>query len=128
MNLVNYIDNRFQEVNLAKTELGAQLKYDLAHDAEINALQKCLTGVRWLRTWLWVPRVVINFTLVKLGVLNEPKPVMMDLMKAKVEAEKIKAATAAIGTHNALAKSVGMMDKLKVVESTDARDPAPKPA
>lgn len=86
MDLVTYIDHRFQEASLeasTKTQLEA-----LKLDAEAKALNQVLTGYRTLLKWLQIPLVFFGFWRVALGLKTAPEPVLVQKMKRDQAAAK----------------------------------------
>lgn len=107
MNLVKFVDNRFQELRVQEQEEDARKEYCLPRDAEVQALQWILSTYRTLVKWLMVPKVLFNFAWMKTGIGREPQPVLI----RKMEAERQKDV-------NKKAQKLGMMEKIKAVPST----------
>lgn len=109
MNLITYIENRFQECTF-KSQITTE--YDIGNDAEIKALHQVLTTYRVVLKWLLVPMVFLDWALVLVGYHAAPKPILVDKMKADKAAQDKK-----------MAKKVGMLSK--VADNTTESTPTP---
>jgi len=86
MNLVKFCENRYQELTL-KTQTAPE--YDCSVDSEIKAVHQVLNIYRVVLKWLFVPKTLCNFIQVKLGLKEEPIPVLLNKLKAeKAKKEK----------------------------------------
>ena len=87
MNLVQFIENRYQELTLESKNA-----FSVTKDAEIKASHQILTSYRTFLKWALIPKVIFNFIQVKLGLRDEPEAVLLNQMiaekKAKEDAEK----------------------------------------
>lgn len=83
MNLVRFIENRFQEKKAEEQVYTAQDEYMPWLDAEIKALHKVLTGYRTIMVWLNLPLVLFRFGLMKVGLMAEPQPVLVNRLRAE---------------------------------------------
>lgn len=76
MNLVQFIENRFQELTV---EL--QVKYVASKDAELKALHAVMNAYRTVLKWLKIPQVLFDFMLVRLEFAPEPKAPLLEKLK-----------------------------------------------
>lgn len=76
MNLVQFIENRFQELTV---EL--QVEYVASKDAELKALHAVMTAYRTVLKWLKIPQVIFDFFLMRLELTPEPKAPLLEKLK-----------------------------------------------
>lgn len=105
MRLVEFLDNRFQELKLQETTKPD--KFQLTVDSEMKAVHAVLTTVRTLTRWLLIPKVLGHYCLVVLGLLDKPQPVLIQKLKKDAEVKK----TAEVAA-------------LKIVNEVTSTDPA----
>lgn len=79
MNLVQFIENRYQELTLACQK--NQDAFEILKDAEIKATHHILTAYRKGLTFLLIPKVLYNFLEVNMKWKPEPKPVLLNKLK-----------------------------------------------
>lgn len=88
MNLTRYIENRFQEL---RYEESLNQEYSLTRSAHTIALQSVLQILRTILQWVYVPKVLVDFALVKAKLVKEPAPVLLNQMKeSKIREDAIK--------------------------------------
>lgn len=92
MKLVQFIENRFQELTL---EIQSNQEYFVHKDAESKSLHQLLNSYRMFLKWFLIPKVLFNYLQVKIGWKDEPKPVLVLKAKTDQEARDLKAKTAA---------------------------------
>ncbi len=93
MKLVNFIDNRFQEIRLAEQEAEKNREFNIVREAEQHALHALRHGISTILKWLLIPVLFGRYFLVQLQLVRAPEPVLIRLMeKAKIkdDAEKQK--------------------------------------
>lgn len=93
MNLIKFIENRYQELNLENE--GHKDAFNVRIDSEMKAAHQILSSYRWIMKWVMMPKVMIDFMLVKFKLQKEPEPVMLNRMKQQKEEEMILKATVA---------------------------------
>lgn len=81
MKFITYLDNRFQEISLRQQEATS---YSLSDDAEAGSLRWTMFLTIWFLKVLFIPKGILGFLLMKLGVFNEPLPAVL-LQAAKQE-------------------------------------------
>lgn len=106
MNLVKFIDNRFQELRLQEEQENLRKEYCLPRDAEVLALQWMLATYRVLFKWIMVPKVFAAFFWMKTGMGREPQPVILDKIKADQKKD-----------FDQKAKKLGMHGKLSAISN-----------
>lgn len=115
MDLIRFIENRYQETRLRQSELETKEKNTDWVDAEIKSLHNTLNFARGFLRWCHLPLIFARFFLVNIGLVRAPKPVLLDMLReqrakeAEAKAEKEKAD---------IAKSVGMNHKKKPAKVT----------
>lgn len=87
MNLVRFIENRYQELTLENNEQHKDA-FNIRIDSEIKAAHEILTAYRWAMKWVLIPKIFLDFTLMKLKLKKEPEPVILNKMKAERESKK----------------------------------------
>jgi len=85
MNLVKFLENRYQELTF---ETQTTDVFMVTKDAEIKAAHQILTTYRVFLKWVLIPKVLLNFIQVKLGFSDEPQPVLLNKIKADKEAKE----------------------------------------
>jgi hypothetical protein len=89
MHPIKFIENRFQELRMKEHEEEKRNEYSIARDSEVLALQGLLKFFRVTLKWLMLPKVVLDYMLVVGGLKKRPRPVMIEKMKADIEAQAI---------------------------------------
>ena len=82
MDLVQFIENRYQELTLQSKE---QKTFDAMGDCEQKALHQLLNSYRMTLKWLLIPKCLYEFAAVNLGKRPAPEPVLTNLAKAQRE-------------------------------------------
>lgn len=85
MELVKFIDCKFQELRLAEADETKKNEYSVTREAETLALQSVLKAVRTVAKWVMIPKVLGNWLCVCLGIAEAPRPVLLEKMKADIE-------------------------------------------
>jgi hypothetical protein len=86
MNFVRFLENRFQELTVENEKF--KDAFNVGIDSEIKATHDLLTTYRTVVKWVMMPKVIVDFILVKLGLKIEPQPVLLNRMKETREAKK----------------------------------------
>lgn len=86
MNFVDYVNNRYQEVQMSMQDP----PFSILKDGESNSLQFVLSVYRLLIKFMFIPKIITCFILVNLRVLKAPKPVFDELKEELEQAEKDK--------------------------------------
>lgn len=93
MNLVKFIDNRFQELRLKEQEETKKNAYSVTRDSEVMALQAVLKAFRTLTKWVMIPKVLGHYIIAKLGLVPLPRAVLLEKLeeeqKRKKESESV---------------------------------------
>lgn len=84
MNFTKFIDCRFQELRL---ETEGKDEFDAVKDSELKAVHQLLTYYRSCLKWLFMPKVMMDFISVKLGIKSPPQPVLVNMIKEQKERE-----------------------------------------
>ncbi len=71
-------------------------EYLFLQDVEIKATQELLGVYRTALKWTYVPRVLIGFLLVKIGLRKAPEPALINKLKAEKSEKEEKEAKAKI--------------------------------
>jgi hypothetical protein len=85
MDLPKFIDHRFQELRL---ETEGKMEFNAVKDSELKAVHALLNYYRTFLKFLFIPKILCHFFLVKLKLVKEPKPVLMILLKQQKDAEE----------------------------------------
>lgn len=85
MKFIHFIDNRFQELRQVESQSKGILPWN---DAETKALQWVLAVYRGTLKCILVPVVVTKYLLVSAGLINEPQPVLLNMLKTAEENKK----------------------------------------
>lgn len=113
MNLVKFIDNRFQELRIEEQKEDTKKEYSIHRDSETLALQSILKFWRTLLKWAYIPVVWIHYASVLMKFSPEPQPVLVELLKKNQEKDL-----------KAKAKKVGMLQSVeKKLEMQSESDP-----
>lgn len=80
MNLIRYIENRYQEVSAELQTMDQSGNYAWK-DAHVKALYKVLSHFRWFMQWALYPKVFFDFFMVCLGLYRKPEPVLVNRAK-----------------------------------------------
>lgn len=86
MTLVQFIENRYQELKL---ETDLETKFNITSDSEMKAAHYILDRYRHAMTYVMVPKVIYDFVMVRLGKKKEPEPVILNMIKAQKEKEAL---------------------------------------
>ncbi len=86
MNLVEFCENRFQELR-CETELTDH--FNARADSELKAVHSILGMYRIALKWAMVPKCLLDFLLVKMCWRDAPEPVIMNKIKADQLAKKV---------------------------------------
>lgn len=87
MNLVKFIDNRFQELRMVEQEQDARKEYSLIRDSEVLALKAVLQTWRVIFKYLMIPKILLHYFGCSLGFIKKPEPVLLQKMEAQRDAE-----------------------------------------
>lgn len=88
MRLVKFIDNRFQELRLLEQADETKAEYSIYRDSETLALQSVLKMLRTTTKWLLIPKVLIHYICVLLGISRAPEPVLINKVKEDIKKEQ----------------------------------------
>jgi hypothetical protein len=88
MNLVKFIDNRFQELRVKEEEETKKQAYSITRDSEVLALQSILKWFRAGMQFAMISKVLGHYVAVLCGWAEKPRPVLLDKLKAQIEKEK----------------------------------------
>ena len=84
MNLVQFLENRYQELTYETKDA-----FNLVKDAETKAAHSILNSYRTVLKWLLIPKLFIHYIAVKLHLTAAPEPILLrKLQEQKLAAEK----------------------------------------
>ena len=78
MDLIAYLDNRFQEKSLLGGRPG--MPFSLWLDADAKACSSMMHIVLWFWRLVFIPWVMAGFLLMKLGLAHKPGPVIAEAL------------------------------------------------
>lgn len=87
MNLVRFIENRYQEVRYEYDVEEIKGNYLPWKDAEIKALHNVLTIYRAFMRLLLTPKIFFDFFLMKVSLRPEPIPILVNKIREKKDRE-----------------------------------------
>ena len=89
MKLITYLDNRFQEVQMKSAVPNAT--FSLVRDADANACQFIIWGLRFVMKMALTPVVLFGWLLVLTHIKYPPGPALAEAMAAEVRKKEKKA-------------------------------------
>lgn len=109
MKLIRYIENRFQEAQFELNLTQAKNEYSAWRDAEIKALHNTLGRIRALMVWMHTPFVFVGWALVNLGLVEAPRPILMEMeLKRREDAERAKKVATLMGKDTPAAECIAL--------------------
>ena len=87
MNFSKYCVNRYQEIAVL---IADKQEYDAHYDAESKAILSLLNGYKTFLKILFYPKALYNFFCVKIGLKDEPIPVLTNQAKERQKTEEQK--------------------------------------
>lgn len=109
MKFSKFAENRYQELNM---ELQTSAEYDARVDCETKAVQQLLTWYRNLYRWILIPKVLWDYFSCTYGFSDEPKPVILNKMRAEKEAAEKAKKEAAIEQQRSQTSEAGVVQPI----------------
>src|SRR5271166_1194754 len=101
MKFVLFVENKYQELTYQQQVGG----FNPTTDAEVHSLQLVLTVYRKVLKWLLVPKVLVTYFLVSIGVFSEPVAILSNKAKEQKEDELKKKGPKLVSSTNVIEKT-----------------------
>jgi hypothetical protein len=115
MNLVEFIDCKFQELRLAEQADTKANKYSILRDSETLALQAVLKAFRVVTKWVFIPKVLVHYVLAVTGAVKRPEPVLLRKLEENQKKDQ--------KDREAKAKKIGMLEMVQ--KQDESKEPSP---